>query len=54
MKTYRIYVHNNGVFNFQKSMTAKLSDVVEYCQNNLSQYGGYIKNNDDDKILRKF
>lgn len=54
MKSYRIYVYNEGVYNYQKSMHGKLSEVLEYCNNNLRQYGGYIKNYADNKILRRF
>lgn len=54
MKSYRIYVYNEGVYHYQKSMTAKLAEVLEYCNSYLSRYGGYIKNYADNRILRKF
>lgn len=52
MKTYEIYLYNNGVYFFQKGMKAKLNEVFEYCKNEYS-YSGYIKN-DNGKILRRF
>lgn len=54
MKSYRIYVCNEGVYHYQKYVTGKLSDVLSYCKNVLGDYGGYIKDFADEKILRRF
>lgn len=54
MKSYRIYVQNNGVYYFTKTKEGKLSDVVNYCKEHYGEFGGYIKDENDNKILRRF
>lgn len=54
MKTYRIYVYNQGVYNYVGTGIGKLSDILIRCKEYFGKYGGYIKSQSDDKILRRF
>lgn len=58
MKHYRIYVQEpkTGDYHYQKTIFDTLTDVLDYCKREYSDsgYKGYISNDADTKVLRKF